>query len=899
MQRLLVGVLLAANAWAVQPCTKRGVINWDGGTSGNTPTATPLANSIHGLAGNVAFTQLNNLNSNKLKFNSAAAMPVYGQKNFCTGGLFTDTSGMGLVLDSNSNGATFTFLGLATNLGALTRYMVSSLLKHDFPSGGATLNCDCLTIYSTGNGFNNGILHWDGSVYHFTCEAGHYTDDISHTGQCTMSNQVLVPPNTAIHVKEEYNQHVRFRGWVYEDNPLKPGTPGKLLGTWSGVPDGTDGPPDRYYTGDNLGNSMATGSHIYYGSQVHCWDAECESDLHPDSYPYSGIIDLSRATDWSAIGAGTIPTNRTQCGSTIAAYMGTAAAINTALAACGANQKVLLGAGTFTLSTGITLSKDNVSLVGAGPHLTFVNFAQDADTNCSLRTGVCLSNTSRDVNFDNIASWTAGYLRGTTTITIGANTTGAVKPSAGTVIRLDQNSSATDTGDILDCTTTTTCTVAGQADPQRVQVELQTVVSISSGSCPCTVVITPGLRGSNWRTGQTPHASWSNQPYLTGAGIEDICFDFSADTNGYWGIAFFNVTNSWIARTCAHNAKSKNVMFYQSLNSTYRDNYQFGIQRSANGSDAYGFDSYFSGNVLVENNIFQRVTSPIVNENGFANVYGYNYSINHLNTADTTFATAMWDEHVGASGLSLFEGNSTGPCVEFENQYGESWMNTVFRNRCGGHETSTWTFQTPPIMIYARHRFHNIVGNVLGYSGYHTRYEANQGQGISQGNCNLSIYTIGMGDNCKAGAGAFPSDDSLSRTTVMRWCNWDTVNAATACSSGEVPSGLSLYANAVPTANTLPASFYLSAQPPWWGSMPWPAIGPDVSGGNAANIGGAGVAYKIPAQVCFESVMGGAYGDTSAKVFNPNVCYYGASAGSSSSGFTGGKANVGGGGVIH
>src|SRR6266571_2475923 len=71
-------------------------------------------------------------------------------------------------------------------------------------------------------------------------------------------------------------------------------------------------------------------------------------------------------------------------------------------------------------------------------------------------------------------------------------------------------------------------------------------------------------------------------------------------------------------------------------------------------------------------------------------------------------------------------------------------------------------------------------------------------------------------------------------------------------------SGISPYGNSVPANQTLPASFYLSAKPSWWGTMPWPAIGPDVTGGNIANVGGH--AYKNPAQVCYESVMGGPQG---------------------------------------
>src|ERR1700675_4050418 len=70
---------------------------------------------------------------------------------------------------------------------------------------------------------------------------------------------------------------------------------------------------------------------------------------------WSGIIDPSRAVDWRTAGVpGGIPTNRTQCGSTIAAYNGPATTINNAIASCGgAGHFVSLGAGTFNLTSGI------------------------------------------------------------------------------------------------------------------------------------------------------------------------------------------------------------------------------------------------------------------------------------------------------------------------------------------------------------------------------------------------------------------------------------------------------------------------------------------------------------------------------------------------------------------
>jgi hypothetical protein len=68
----------------------------------------------------------------------------------------------------------------------------------------------------------------------------------------------------------------------------------------------------------------------------------------------------------------------------------------------------------------------------------------------------------------------------------------------------------------------------------------------------------------------------------------------------------------------------------------------------------------------------------------------------------------------------------------------------------------------------------------------------------------------------------------------------------------------------------LPASLYLARKPAWWNFMPFPATGPDVTGG----IGPGGHSYGNPAQACYLRVMGGSDGGAGGPLsFNPNKCY--------------------------
>lgn len=86
------------------------------------------------------------------------------------------------------------------------------------------------------------------------------------------------------------------------------------------------------------------------------------------------------------------------------------------------------------------------------------------------------------------------------------------------------------------------------------------------------------------------------------------------------------------------------------------------------------------------------------------------------------------------------------------------------------------------------------------------------------------------------------------------------------------------YQNPVPSTETLPASFFLSSKPAFWvtasGAPPWPAIGPDVTGGP----GLTGHHYPIPAELCYQNAADdpGYAQDTSGlyvKSFNAARCY--------------------------
>ena len=93
-------------------------------------------------------------------------------------------------------------------------------------------------------------------------------------------------------------------------------------------------------------------------------------------------------------------------------------------------------------------------------------------------------------------------------------------------------------------------------------------------------------------------------------------------------------------------------------------------------------------------------------------------------------------------------------------------------------------------------------------------------------------------------------------TTTCYHQNYDSASASTIDN-----------VNCSPTA-ALPSSFFLSSKPSWWGTVAWPAIGPDVSGGPDAAT--EGHANYIPAEVCYNNT---ARDGSGVKLFDAATCY--------------------------
>jgi hypothetical protein len=572
--------------------------------------------------------------------------------------------------------------------------------------------------------------------------------------------------------------------------------------------------------------------------------------------PWSGIVDPSRATDWSQAGvAGGIPNRTTICATFNPGA--SASQINAAIAACN-NGVVYLNAGTYNLSSGLIFNaKSNVTLRGAGPDQTSLVFTGTNDCG-GYAASICVmgSNGWTGGFSGGPVNWTGGYTQGSTTITL-ASTAGL---AAGQYIILDQLDDTSDPfPEVLNSGGSGFSTQGGPGGrSSRSQMQFVKITAVNGNN----VSITPGLQMANWRSSRSPQVWWTGT-WNTFDGIENLTLDHSSNTE-MAGITFHSAANSWVKNVRSIRANRNHIWAILAAHIQVQDSYFYGTKNAA--SQSYGFETFGASDNLIQNNIFQHVSSPIMVGNVSGQVVSYNYMTDHfVNFAGWLMGSI--NGHDAGVNMVLIEGNTTGLWLQ-DSLHGTQNFFTGFRNYLSGWESGK-TGNTNPFTAMAYNRFSNVVGNVLGRAGYHTKYE--DSYGAANGDPNHSIYLLGFAESGETTSSAGVNADSRVKATLMRWGNYDVVTNSVRWNASEVPSGLSKYANPVPSSQNLPASFYLSSKPSWWtSSVPWPPIGPDVNGGT----GPGGKAYDIPAQVCFNNTGNDpAFGSLNVRLFNANKCY--------------------------
>jgi hypothetical protein len=156
--------------------------------------------------------------------------------------------------------------------------------------------------------------------------------------------------------------------------------------------------------------------------------------------------------------------------------------------------------------------------------------------------------------------------------------------------------------------------------------------------------------------------------------------------------------------------------------------------------------------------------------------------------------------------MNLFEGNYI-TNIYWDFIHGSASHNTAFRNRVTGWEPGK-TGNTFPVVLERNNRYETIVGNVLGSDGIHSRYKL---AGTAQSGASNYVYVFGYAGTDTT---SLVNYDQAVASTVLLKENYNYADRAT-----NIAESLQ--------GDALPASWYLTSKPSWFGDRPWPWVDPN------------------------------------------------------------------------
>jgi hypothetical protein len=554
---------------------------------------------------------------------------------------------------------------------------------------------------------------------------------------------------------------------------------------------------------------------------------------------WSGIIDPSRAVDWTQAGfpGDTLPdTSWAQCFTRAcktvmsAGSSATAAQINEALASAPSKTYVSVGAGTFNLIGPIIISDSanehsDVALRGQGADSTlFVYSGARAGAGCYGGDVVNLEGDCQYVNGGegNVCTFAGAsttsavtpgtYVQGATylSITNCGKTTPAVGSlshlKVGSILIVDQLNETNDTGTIWNCDTTVVTGAGGCAGNgggggvranglcngstcDRSQAQGFVVVGISGS----TVQVSPGLYMSQWRASQKPQA-WFASHSVHNVGVENLSVDTTRATSFISTFNLLACNRCWVAGVRSIDSNRSHIRILYSTHNVIRDNYLYG--NHTGGTSSYGYEIAGGWNNLLENNIAEQITDsdPSCTAPCAGNVVDYNFDVNNRYTAGKNYIVPPFFLHASGDVFNLWEGN-IGPAFSGDNIHGTHHFETLYRNTLPGWqsqcESGACLAQTIPITLPAGDRYMNIIGNVLGQPEYHDTYQCNAdnlciARHYLSGKDSMIYLTGYVLGTYKAtytfclqpACTSSGSYDPLTTQYLMRWGNYDVVTNA-------------------------------------------------------------------------------------------------------------------------
>lgn len=509
------------------------------------------------------------------------------------------------------------------------------------------------------------------------------------------------------------------------------------------------------------------------------------------------VIPAARRVQWQGnVGVpGGIP-NRTTIYTTLTSP--TASSIASALRSCPPGQVVLLGPGTFSMSSGIDWSGVGESVVLRGA----TNAQGLPATRLVFGTGIInMRSTFSEGSLSTEANLTADAVKGSATINLGTVPSWVMPGHLYIIDQLDDTTLSINPGQ--ESGTSYRQAVGNGA---RGMGQIGKVVSKTASTVTFEVPMyhpwSTALSAQIAQAGYNPTASVPRRL----CGLENLILEATGTAGDNHMVRMENCDSCWI-KNCeiANIAGGIAVKMDFSYRCEVRDSYIHDSHLQGAGQ-GYGVGLYsVSCGVLVENNIFRRLHVAMQNNYGSSgNVYAYNLCMEGISDSGQN---PSFNAHGTTGFQTLVEGNYMTNKILGDFTHGAGALYTVFRNRVVGYDPGE-TYDQCAISIEKYERKWSVVGNILGSAGYHNQYE---GVWSVTGCSDISktIYKLGHFVNwgCSSSGG-----DSPATLDVLRALNWDSVNNAV------VAGGF--------TSNDLANSYYLGGKPDWFGDRPWPPFDP-------------------------------------------------------------------------
>ncbi len=299
-----------------------------------------------------------------------------------------------------------------------------------------------------------------------------------------------------------------------------------------------------------------------------------------------------------------------------------------------------------------------------------------------------------------------------------------------------------------------------------------------------TLTIDPPL---NFSFTSVNHPEIRPVDYIRQVGIEDLHINrinTGAITNN---IIIDYAADSWIKNVESDFTQKYHISISRSLQLEIRGCYIHDALSKGDGGQGYGTSlATYATAILVEDNIFDELRHSMIIQLGVNGcVFGYNY-------AQRNYSDDGWDKsYIAVHGhypyMNLFEGNIVGR-VGIADYWGASGPgNTFFRNRVVGTDKHEDFGPYRGIEVDDYSHRQNLIGNELAGSQTQITYDGHTDSALG-----TSEDIIVHGNN------------------VHGTINWDPAFAD----------------------HVLPASFYLTSKPAFFGSMQWPSFGGDIALGS-------------------------------------------------------------------